>query len=361
MNSKPSISIRLYEEGDDGGIFDLNRAIYPEDQTERSEWIRKWHWQFDDSSAGKGKIWLAEHGSKIVGQYPLIFTNVKIQTETLRASQNVDLKVHPAYRHQGIFPRLEKRAFSEMEKEGIHITVGFANELSRLYHIKSGGWFDINTLQVFINPLNWENALNLRVGNRLMRKVVAMGAKLLLNGMFYRTENPPFIKGLIVNQINSFDERFDEFWIRVSNQYNILVVRNKEYLNWRYSTPGVTYTIFSAEISGEVHGYLVMNYKIRNSTKLCNIFDAMACSIEILHNLVFRAIEVCRQQNVDLIRYSLIANKAHHQVLRDNGFILFPVIKGEFFVAHSNLPSISQDFLKDPDNWLVQIGDSDSI
>ena len=56
-----------------------------------------------------------------------------------------------------------------------------------------------------------------------------------------------------------------------------------------------------------------------------------------------------------------IANEQHLKAVRRNGFMSVPFAKGIRFCAYSSSPHISKDFLKNPRNWFVQIGDSDVI
>lgn len=349
---------RPYQEGDEEGILELRQAVYPEKEYDWDKWLRWWRWMYKGNPAGAGLIWLAEHNGKIVGQYPLIFMNMKVRCEVVRASQNVDVMTHPDYQHQGIFYTLARAALKNVGKEGVHITIGFPNEAAYPGHIKSG-WFDICSMQILLKPLNWGNVLRLKTMNKFLLKLGTVGGGFAEHTV-YRTKEAPIIRGLTITQTSSFDDRINEFWTRVSNQHPIMVVRNKDCLNWRYSTPGVNYSILAAEKAGEIVGYLILRQGEEREVKVGRIFDMMAESAEVMHCLISKAIEQCIQNKTDLIFYHLIANKSYHQVLKWNGFISSPFIKGGRFCAYSSSPYIPMEFLKNPENWFVQIGDSDA-
>ena len=80
-----------------------------------------------------------------------------------------------------------------------------------------------------------------------------------------------------------------------------------------------------------------------------------------MHCLVSEAVKVCQRVGVDFVEYSLIADRAYHRVLRSNGFITLPFVKGDRLCAYSSATQISKTLLQNPKNWLVQIGDSDEI
>lgn len=356
-----SWSIRTYKEGDEAAIFQLWQAVYPEEKHEWEEWLRWWRWMYQDNPAGTGKIWLAEHEGRIVGQYAIAPIVMKIGDEILTGALSLDTMTHPDYRHQGIFETLAKEVYTEAHKDGIHIVYGFPNQFSYLGFLKKLNWFDICTLEKIVKPLNWKNTARLKVKNKFLQRVLAMGAVLVFNKVLFRTQKPPIAEGLAFGEITSFDRRFDEFWAKISTQSLIMVVRNKDYLNWRYRTPDANYSIFVAEKGNEVQGYLVLQYTMQNGVKVSHIFDLLAQSEEIMHCLISRAIEHGVQNNAALILYSLIANETYHRVLKRNGFISLPFNKGAHFCAYSSSPQISKTLLEDPKNWLVQIGDSDAV
>ncbi|HUV45622.1 MAG TPA: GNAT family N-acetyltransferase [Dehalococcoidia bacterium] len=353
-------SIRPYTEGDEEGIFELNKAVSPSDERNREQWMQWWHWMYKESPAGNGRIWLAEHEGRIVGQYPLIFLKLKVGNRIIKASQNIDIMIHPDYRYQGMFSKLERQALDEAEKVGVYITIGFPNEAAYPGHMKSG-WFDVATMQRLFKPLNWGDTLRIRFRNKLLLKFLAAGGN-LTDKVLHTIRETPIVEGLTISQIPHFDDRIDDFWTMVSNQYQIMVVRNKDYLNWRYVTiPDVEYSIFVAEKAKKIYGYLVLRCVEYQGRKSGTIFDILTQSEPITRCLISKVMEHCRQERVAFISYDIIANKAYLKALRSNGFISLPSRKGARFGAYSSSPHISREFLMDSRNWFVQMGDSDAI
>lgn len=318
---------------------------------------------YKDNPAGTGKIWLAEHDGRIVGQYAIVPVRVKIGSKTILASQSLDTMTHPDYRRQGMFETLAKKVYDEARNEGIYLVYGFPNEFSYPGFIKKLNWFYIDTMQSMFKPLDWRNTIKLKVGNEFLQGIAATGAGLVFNKVFFRTQKPPFVEGLTISQTTFFDERFDEFWSKICHQSQIIVVRNRDYLNWRYSTPNVSYSILVAERDGKICGYLVLRDRkdrMKKNVRLSYIFDIVAQSEEVMHCLVSRAVEHCRQNKIDLILYSFIAGRIYHRVLKRNGFISLPFTERMRFCAYSSSPHISREFLTKGENWFVQIGDSDT-
>ena len=358
-------SVSAYKEGDENGIFELMEAVYPEKKYDREKWMRWWRWMYMNNPAGVSRIWIATHGDKIVGHYPLIPTNMKIGNEIVIASQNIDLMTHPDYRHQGMFSTLEKKALIEADKEGINVTYGFPNESAYPGHLKSG-WFDVCPMQVTFKPLNLENILKKGISNKFLLKFCTVMSRFVIS-IFYKTKKPSKVDGLTISEIISFDNRINLFWERISNDYRILTVRDKEYLNWRYfNVPDADFTIYLAEKNREILGYIVLRcveVPEARGLKLGCIFDVLALSNqdEVIHSLISKAIKYFEREKVDAICCKMIAGKRLQNIFRKNGFISSRFIKYGYLCAYTSLLKISETYLKDRNNWFIQLGDSDFV
>lgn len=53
-------SMRTYTEGDEEGILELWKAVYPERAYDREKWLRWWRWMYKNNIADLGQIWLAD-------------------------------------------------------------------------------------------------------------------------------------------------------------------------------------------------------------------------------------------------------------------------------------------------------------
>ena len=71
--------LRSYQAGDEAGIFDLYRAVYPSVQCDKEQWLRWWHWLYRENPAGDAQIWLAEQDARIVSHYPMIPLKLKLR------------------------------------------------------------------------------------------------------------------------------------------------------------------------------------------------------------------------------------------------------------------------------------------
>ena len=355
-------TIRSYEKGDENGIFELMKEVPEYPKLEKGKWMRWWNWKYMDNPAGVSGIWVADHDGKIVGSRSTILVKMKIAGEPVMGSQNTDLLTHPNYRRQGIFSALEKKSFDQLKDDGICITYSLPGPMSYPGYMKSGSFFDTHALQTMIRPFNLENALKRRIKNEFLLKICAVTGNIFIN-IFYRAEKPPEVDGLTITKISSFDDRINDFWKEISNDHEIIVVRDKEHLNWRYvDVPNVDYTIYLAEEGGEICGYIVLRCAKQDQLS-GHIIDIIAPldRPEVFHSLLSKAIEYFKEEGVDVIFCKMIADKIFYKIFRENGFVSSRFIIKSKFIVRINSPKISETYLKDKKNWFIQVGDSDFI
>jgi GNAT superfamily N-acetyltransferase len=353
--------VRQYEEGDEEKILDLWKAVHPEKSYDREKWMKWWRWLYKDNPLGAGRIWLAEHDGKIVGQYTMVPASVKIDNEVVPCGHGPDLMTHHDYRRQKIFETLATRVYYQAEKEGVLFLFGFANRFSHIGLVNKLNWFDISVMPVMLRPLNWGNIISIKVSNKLLLRLTSFVISATFNMAFREPHILRSAGALAIKHVSNFDDRFDRLWTRISCSYPIMLVRNKEYLNWRYVASGADYTILSAEKGDEVVGYLVSGHRQRRNRQASVIYDLIAESEQAMQYLLSEAIKECSQSGDAFIEYRLTAGKAYHKLLRESGFLSLPFIKGAYFCGYINSKQLSISFLKNPKNWFVQIGDSDSI
>ena len=360
-NMQQAWFVRGYKNGDEDGILQLIQLAF--------KWGDKkyWNWRYRDNPAGIGRIWLADDFGKIVGHYAMIPVKMKIGDETVTSSLSADIVTHPDYRRQGIFETLARKAYAEAGKEGEHILCAFPNEFSYPGFIKKIGWFEVCRLNTFVKPLNLENALKRYLNNRLLRKFCASIGNSIINS-FYRTKKSPEVDGLTITRVSSFDDRIDDFWNRVSNDYDIIVERKKEYLNWKYvevplftDFSNTNFVIYVAEKEGQICGYVILKCKKQRDLLSGCIYDLIAPldQEEVISCLISKAIEYFKGEKVDLILCGMIADKTYYTIFKKNGFIPSRIIIKKHFCVYSSHPEISRVHLKNPKHYFIQIGDSE--
>ncbi len=354
----PKWFTRAYREGDEEGIFDLWKAVYPEKAYDRLQWLRWWQWLYQANPMGTGVICVAEHDGRIVGHAAEIPLALKVGGENVLAGLGIDAMTHPEYRRQGMYLAVVRTRRALGEARGIRATFAFPNEFSYPGQTADLGAFDIATMHKVIRPLNWRNAAMAQTGNRLVAAISSV-AGVLLDAMFFVPGKARPSKGLKIAPVSAFDQRHDDLWAKASSQYPVLVVRNRDYLNWRYAAvPDVDYLICVAEREEEIAGYLVVSRQRLDRARVGVILDVFAESDQAAQSLVADAMARCRQERLDLLYAARVAGTSLARTYRRNGFLHAPFLKPIRVTGRSVSPDIAGQ-LRNPKNWFLQIGDSD--
>jgi len=367
-----SWSIRIYKEGDELGILELMKLSGVKRTTEQ------WFWEYKNNPFGH-HIGVAEHNGQIVGHMALIPTYVKVGEKTVMGSQAVDLLVHPKFRRQGMFLALGKMLTSEAGKKEIDITYGFPNAPAHSGHLKYD-WFDVCKVHELIKPINMNKMVDLLDQHRIprflsrykiSRDIIKPILQIILpiisffSRIFNRIENNYNLRNAKICTIESFDDRIDDFWKKVSNYYPIIAVRNKKYLNWRYfEKPNVKYTVLLAEKNEEILGYIVLRFTIQKNLRLGYIVDILALPDKkaVVQSLIAKAVDHFIAENVDSIYCWMLDNNStthtYYKILRYNGFI---PVSSNILIARVNTSQISKESVEDFTKWYIALGDSDHI
>lgn len=355
---KRTWSIGAYEEGAENEMFELDKVVWKEAVPNKERWMEGWRWMFIDNPAGASIIWLARHDGKLVGQYPLVRMNMKIGEEIIMGAQIADTMTHPEYRRQGIAFALGEKALSQLRGEGVSFAIGFPNTQAYPLHMKSG-WLDICAFQVMVKPLNLKNIFRSYLSSNKFLLTTSTGVGNLILKTLFMIKKSPKVDGLTVTRISHFDDRFNDFWKKVSNDYNIIVVRNKKYLNWRYvDVPNNDYSVYVAERKKEICGYVVLGQYKRGDLMFGHIYDIIAPlnQEDVLHYLISKAVDHFKEEKMDAVSTQMVVPKIYRKIFWKNGFIPYFISK-YLFIVYNASPKLSQSLLKNPKNWFIQPGD----
>lgn len=351
---------RPYREGDEEGILDLWRAVYPERTYVREEWLKWWRWMYRDNPRGMGVIMLAEAQGKIVSHAAEIPVKMKIGSEEVLTAIALDAMTHPDFRRHGVLAVLVKMRREEGERRGVRATYGFRNKYSYPYPNLATRlvMFDGATIEKVLLPVDWRAALRTQTGNGL---ALALGpvAGRLADAVVFRPRKARCPEGLSIEQIEQFDDRAGRLWARVSQRYRAIVVRDQKYLNWRYvDVPDRHYTRLVAGRADDIAGFVVFSCAVVEGTRTGCIVDVVAESGEVAECLIAAAAGRCREMKAALIWSARIAGTPLAGAFRRQGFITAPRSRSIVVKGWTNSPELAAE-LREAGHWFLQMGDSD--
>ena len=184
-------------------------------------------WWFRDNRAGS-LMSVARANGRVVGVASHSLVHMILGGEKQLASFSVHATTDPSARGQGIFEALERKHEQEAEERGVAVVLGFASK---------------PTAPIFLGRLGWTEIGRLRVWARPFPRL--------------RSRREPFAR------IPHFRHAGD-----AAREWPNHVVRDAQYLNWRYLESPRHYEAFA--VAGS---YAVLGHKQHRGTALAYVAD----------------------------------------------------------------------------------------
>lgn len=226
----------MYTLGDEKQIISLLQGVY-------GDWPRfdlectaldHWTWKYPENHYGKSIVTVAKHGDRIVGVGQQYTVRVKLGGEMVDWGYTGDMAVHPDYRRRGIQNRLrEINVKLRMEKEipttyfvtrNPYLIESFSKRFPEfpfsvtvLIHVK-----DIDK-QLKAIPVDHPNLM--KIGYTVVKQLQ------YIRNLIRGSKIDPDIK---IVKTDTFGDQAEIFWDKVIDDYDFIIERKRDYLNWRY-------------------------------------------------------------------------------------------------------------------------------
>lgn len=353
--------MREYRDGDEESIRELYHLVFGEEIS-----AQHWAWRYKQNPSGQPVIALAESSQGIVGQYALTPLRMKVEDKICLGSLSLHTMVHSDYRGQGMFTTLARKAYELAAERGIHFIYGFPNEDSHHGFITHLDWVDLyDGIPLWVKPLDWETVIKKRlVDNKLLTSLLGKTSRVAMKLVCRSRKGTPVCS---VRELATFDERFDSLWDEASRDYNILAVRDKIYLSWRYEEkPSENYTVFIAESGEKLLGFIVVKCMERFGLQSGFIMDMVVIpeELRVSTDLVSAAVNYCEMKRMDMVGCLMLPGVSFSRTLKQAGFVSLPkrLLPQGMYLGVCNFTSqYPTTYLADPGNWFITWGDHDDM
>jgi len=258
--------------------------------------LERWNWQYRENPYIKKEqnflpMVLAVKDDQIVAQNCETPVKLKVGEEIYRATWGNDFIVLPDSRGQGVGLSLMQFHFKQTKLiMGLWLPF-LTRSINEYLGAKTldpvnAYWRPVRMHRFFVNSYLMLKTQNKPFSHRLVKILCRFFffdrlIPIILNivwGLRDFVERRTKEKGLCdIQEVDYFDERIDDFWHSTSGQYEIIVKRDKEFLNWRYSlNHQITYRKFIATRDGETKGYLVLRKAEPEELNVGKIIDLYA-------------------------------------------------------------------------------------
>lgn len=346
------LTYRLCQEGDEQGLTIFNEKVMAGPSTPEY-----WTWKYFQNPAGKGGFALALDGNSIVGRVGGIPLRMKAGKNEVLAAQALDTDVMNDYRKGFTYYRLDNMAIEVGREKGVAFVFGFATQST----------YDIST-----KTLGFRHAASVVKWVKLLDPMPFLGKKLRITKYtevlrsnlrrFAVKKQKPFCgnKGQRLKgpDLVHFDDRFNRLWEN-SIKGQIAVVRDAEYLNWRYKQcPVADYKTYFIEDCENIKGFVILQVIQRERIIYGYIVDLLVAEEQCIGHLVSAAVQYFRHMGVAAVicwtpKVSLLAS-----TLKKRGF-LKRKLEHNIIVKNYCPEKLSTEFLTNEHHWHYSFGDSD--
>jgi len=314
------LTTRLYREGDDEEIVELLRsgldtwALLPNP-------LEVWRWKYRDSPL-ETQIVVSTAGEEVVGVGHCIKINVKLGDRVLTSYYDDDYATKPEYRKKGVYKavtnltdKIKRDSQADfcywitrnpivLTKAMIHEQVTFPTQFSDLIRVKD--------VERFIDKYPIEDASMLR-SDFLLNKTTSNLDKPI----------PEQCSAFRFVDIKSFDEISGSFWGRVADGYDYFLMRDRDYMNYRFTKNlGTRYKIKAALYEGEVVGCVILEFDDDEGYLAGSISDLLFVKdrFDVVLPLFDEAISYFDSLNTDCISLTTMQGHPYQKIANSYGF-----------------------------------------
>jgi GNAT superfamily N-acetyltransferase len=339
------------------GDEDVLARLY-ETVLERTFEGEKWEWLFGEAASGSSHIMFADHDGVLVGQYATVPMRMQIQGKRVLTSLSLDTMTHPDYRRQGIFVTLAREVYARTAEEGVNLVYGFPKGNSFPAMVKYLDFFVLDQLPAMTRPVNLTAILKQKTKTGFLSALVGAPLQWVFDLLRRRRVGGKDVK---VVSFPQFPEAVNGLFGRIAPRFRNLIVRDHEYLSWRYDrNPALSYDRYFAYRGDVLAGYCVCGETERRDVSIGLIVDLFADpgDEDVVATLVQAALDDMQQKGMMTASVVLGPESPFLKTVRRMGF-LFPMRRFPFMVRAN--PGLDPSAVNVPRDWHITLGDGDFV
>jgi GNAT superfamily N-acetyltransferase len=356
---------RDFRESDKDQIIGLLQSAFDPNMTREY-----WEWLYPRNPNGY-YIAVTELNSEIVGNDGFIPLSMKIGKQEVLGVFNASLVVHPKHRGKGIFLKMGTYATTQLAKAERFVCVGFPNESAHPGHLKYG-WFTVSSMPKLVKFLNGKCLMKTKKMQTVLKKYHLLKLQSVFQPMFSLLLMLYLLRAKLKFRVKRtrkkyevtvrptpFPKGIDDLWLKVKNNYEILTVRNKEYLNWRFhDCPDREYIVLLGRNSEGFVGYLVA----AQENELGLVLDVFGePNSSIFDALIRKATDLLKSRGVEKIIARITSNNEAYRAFRHNGWFVqesIPIIARVNTLRKTLDTETLKAYLSDSTNWFMTASDN---
>lgn len=235
-------------------LFELS---FPETVGEPAGTDRHYRWKFRGFPAAPPAYeWAArDDDGKLLGYYAALPYRYRVAGREVVVGMACDVMTHPDARGQGIFTKMGRYATDDLRAQGFGFTTGYPIRPEVIPGHLKAGWRKVVQLPMYLRPVSARGKLPgaaaalapaidaaLGLGHALVERLgTDAGYRVAASGVEELLAQPDYAP----------------FLARAQRPTTNVLVRSPEFMRWRLSAPGTSYTVFQALRGTRLGAYAV--------------------------------------------------------------------------------------------------------
>jgi hypothetical protein len=207
--------------------YDAIMTVWLRNLTSLHKLEEKYRWHFENNPYGPGRCWLLLDSNRPIGTAALGMRSLQIGSKVERIGVACDLAVDKE--HRFLLPALMLQ--KAVTSAGIGLVYGLPNHNGSAT-ARRVGYRDAGEVHRYVRVLSVSPYIERRSGIRYGRLAGAMADAAY--GAFMKFTDR-LHTSYAVEMTAGFDERFDELWNSRRQEFPVAMVRDRQYLNWRFT------------------------------------------------------------------------------------------------------------------------------
>ena len=320
-----------------------------------------YEWLFDMNPYNKSgnMMYLLKEGDKVIGCDGLIPNELYVKGKTLLAAHSVKSMTHPDYKKQGIFRTMTENSCERGRLDGVDVVIGLANDQSYPAYQRFG-WPTLFEKEVYVKPILIKNILK----RRIKVGFLASAANSVYSSFMKNKLKSQMDSEIQYEILDSVPENIQTCWDRYKDKYNVLLVRDYKYLNYRYNLrPDVDYVTILAKIDNEIIGFAILHNSYANGSKMTSSVEFFTdpTNERFIKALANGVSKYCYDNGLEyaVVGSGLYGN--YKKVLLENGFMITRKSpKNNMMIANVLSDKLEMDEINGHEKWHITQGDGET-
>ena len=357
QNNSAPIHIKRYGNEDLRLVKEFYERSYQGDLNRK---IVAFRWMAENNpfiDQGNNYVLVLKDG-KVVGYCGSMPMRFYLNGQPFMAIFGQEILVDPSVRKQGLATTLlreikysncfwislwfNENVLSILQKEG-KLNIGYFRPLKKIFKIES--LFRVE--------------LKERIKNRIIENILL---KLARRYHRLRHEKKREKEQYDVEGVETFDSRYDEFFLRLAGKFKLISDRTSQTLIWKYiDIPHRQFRAFCVRKNGNLVGYIILGIEHQeHNIKKGIIADLLIDPEEVegLKSLLRISDRFFIENGVDF-SVCHVSSPIFRSVMRKQGYYEGKQVKCDCLLIYNEKLSPNPEIVKDINNWYFTYGDSD--